>query len=152
MVKSYKGLLIPREVQKQQLLAKDYMATKLIKFHPNQRIFQVMDLLLIKKIGGGPVVNEFNEVVGMISETDCMKEVIRGKYHNMPIDTGMVSQYMSTNVVSISPEVSIFEVANLFLEKRMRRFPVIEFGKLVGQISQKDVIRAFKKLKSDTWW
>jgi predicted transcriptional regulator len=107
--------------------------------------------LLSKNISGAPVVNDQNELVGMISESDCMKEIIRGKYHNMPIDTGSVSSYMTKEVVYIVPALNIFEVAQMFLERKLRRFPVVYMGKLVGQISQKDVIRAFKKVRSSTW-
>jgi predicted transcriptional regulator len=151
MVKSYRGLEMPKEVDKQQLLVSDYMATRLIKFKPDQSIFEAMNLLLSKKISGAPVVNDQNELVGMISESDCMKEIIRGKYHNMPIDTGSVLSYMTKEVVFIAPDLNIFEVAQMFLERKLRRFPVVYKGKLVGQISQKDVIRAFKKVRSSTW-
>ena len=151
MVKNYRGIEVVKKVDKQQLLVKDYMATRLIKFKPDQSIFEAMNLLLSKKISGAPVVNDQNELVGMISESDCMKEVIRGKYHNMPIDTGSISSYMTEEVVYIAPDLNIFEVAQLFLEKELRRFPVVFKGKLVGQISQKDVIRAFKKVRSSTW-
>ena len=151
MVKSYRGIEVVKKVDKQQLLVKDYMATRLIKFKPDESIFDAMNLLLSKKISGAPVVNDQNELIGMISESDCMKEVIRGKYHNMPIDTGSISSYMTEEVVYIAPDLNIFEVAQLFLEKELRRFPVVYKGKLIGQISQKDVIRAFKKVRSSTW-
>ena len=151
MVKSYRGLEMPKLVDKQQLLVKDYMATRLIKFKPDQSIIEAMNLLLSKNISGAPVINDQNELVGMISESDCMKEIIRGKYHNMPIDTGSVSSYMTKEVVYIVPALNIFEVAQMFLERKLRRFPVVYMGKLVGQISQKDVIRAFKKVRSSTW-
>jgi predicted transcriptional regulator len=151
MVKSYRGLEMVKVVDKQQLLVKDYMATRLIKFKSDESIFEAMNLLLSKKISGAPVVNDQNELVGMISESDCMKEIIRGKYHNMPIDTGSISSYMTKEVVFIAPDLNIFEVAQMFLERKLRRFPVVYKGKLVGQISQKDVIRAFKKVRSSTW-
>ncbi|MFY0687271.1 MAG: CBS domain-containing protein [Cyclobacteriaceae bacterium] len=151
MVKSYRGLEIPRVEVPQAVHVQDYMATKLVTFHPDQPIFEVMDLLMKKKISGGPVVNESNELVGVISEGDCLKEIVKGKYHNIPIASGNVSDYMAKDVVTIAPDANVFEVANMFLEKRLRRFPVIKNGKLVGQISQKDVMRAFTKLKSSTW-
>ena len=58
---------------------------------------------------------------------------------------------MTTNVISILPETNVFEVADLFLEKKIRRFPVIKDGQLLGQISQRDVMKAVMKMKSATW-
>jgi predicted transcriptional regulator len=152
MVMSYKGAEAPKkETQPQQLQVKDYMARKLITFMPNQTMNEVVEALMKHRISGAPVVNEFHELVGVVSEGDCLKEVVRGKYHNMPIFSGLVEEYMAKNVITVTPDMNIFEVAKMFLEKRFRRFPVIEKGKLVGQISQKDVMRAVHRAKSATW-
>ena len=132
-------------------LVSDYLARKLITFKPDQSINEVIEVLLSKRISGAPVVNDDNELVGVISEGDCLKEVVKGKYDNIPILSGKVSEHMSHNVVSIPAETNIFEAANMFLDRRIRRFPVIKDGKLVGQISQKDVMKAVLKIKSSTW-
>ena len=58
---------------------------------------------------------------------------------------------MSKSVKTVNPEMNIFEVAQMFLNMKLRRFPVLKDGKLVGQISQKDVMRAVQKLKNATW-
>ena len=47
--------------------------------------------------------------------------------------------------------MNIFDFAKKFLKSKRRRFPIIEKGKLVGQISQKDVLKAAIKLKGNTW-
>ncbi len=129
----------------------DYMSKKLITFSPDQHMDEVIQTLLKNRISGGPVVNESGEIIGVISEGDCMKEVVKGKYNNMPHLSGKVSDFMSTNVISTTPETSIFDMAKKFLELRIRRFPVVEMGKLVGQISQKDIMRAVHRMKSSTW-
>lgn len=153
MVKSFQGIKQeePKKAKLQSISVRDYMSTQLITFTENQSIFEVIEALLSNKISGGPVVNEQNELIGVISEGDCLKEVVKGKYHNMPILTGKVKEHMATNVVSISPDTNIFDAADMFLNKRLRRFPVIENGRLIGQISQKDVMDAVKNLKSATW-
>ena len=127
------------------------MTSKLITFHPDQSMDEVIETLLKNKISGGPVVNDNGELVGVISEGDCMKEVVKGKYDNMPALSGKVSDHMSSNVISISPEMNIFDAADEFLTKRIRRFPVVNMGKLMGQISQKDIMRAVHSMKSATW-
>ncbi|MFT6866313.1 MAG: CBS domain-containing protein [Cyclobacteriaceae bacterium] len=153
MVKSYKGVQVEKSksADTQSVTVSDYMSTKLITFRSDQHMDEVIKSLLKNRISGGPVVNEDGELIGVISEGDCMKEVVRGKYNNMPNLTGKVSDHMSTNVISISPETNIFDAADKFLMMRIRRFPVVSFGKLIGQISQKDIMRAVHNLKSTTW-
>jgi CBS domain-containing protein len=58
---------------------------------------------------------------------------------------------MTKNVITLKPDLSLFDAAQLFLDKKIRRFPVMKEGKLVGQLSLSDVIRAFPKLKDTTW-
>lgn len=151
MVMSYRGAEAPKTQEVQALKVEDYMARKLITFKPDQAMHDVVDALMKHKISGGPVVNGDGELVGVISEGDCLKEVVKGKYDNMPIFTGLVAEYMAKNVVTVSPDLNIFEAAKMFLEKRLRRFPVIKDGKLIGQISQKDVMKAVLNTKSSTW-
>lgn len=151
MVMSYRGAEMPKTSVSFTLKIEDYMARKLITFHPDQPMGEVVDALMKNKISGGPVINEDGELVGVISEGDCLKEVVKGKYDNMPIFTGSVKEYMAQNVVTVLPDLNIFEAAKMFLEKKLRRFPVVKDGKLIGQISQKDVMKAVLSVKSSTW-
>lgn len=151
MVMSYRGAEAPKTQESQALKVEDYMARKLITFNPNQPMHEVVDALMKHKISGGPVVNDQGELVGVISEGDCLKEVVKGKYDNMPIFTGLVEEHMAKNVITVDPNLNIFEAAKMFLEKRLRRFPVVYEGKLIGQISQKDVMKAVLNAKSSTW-
>ncbi|PTB91278.1 inosine-5-monophosphate dehydrogenase, partial [Marivirga lumbricoides] len=122
-----------------------------ITFKEYQPINEVMELLLKNKISGGPVCNEDNEIIGIISEGDCLKEIVRGKYNNTPKLPGLVKDHMATNIISIPPETNIFEAANMFLRMRFRRFPVIKEEKLIGQISQRDIMRAVQSMKEVNW-
>ncbi len=144
MVKNYRGVeraKPPKTIEKPVTVG-DYMTRRLATFRPEQTMDQVVDVLLAKKISGGPVVDENNNLVGVISEGDCLKQVVKGKYNNMPTLSGQVRDYMATEVKFVAPDLNIFEVAQMFLNLRLRRFPVLKDGKLVGQISQKDVMRA----------
>ncbi len=127
-----------------------YMTKKPITFRPDQSIHDVIRVLVRKKISGAPVVNPQGELVGMISEKDCLKVMVDSVYHNLP--AGKVSEYMSHTVTSISHEKSIVEVASAFLKVSFKRFPVVDRdGKLVGQISRSDVLRAVKDMQGTTW-
>ena len=153
MVKSYRGVIEIKSKKKevQRVNVEDYMSRRLVTFKPDQTMEHVIEILLAKRISGGPVVDDENNLVGVISEGDCLKEVVRGKYNNSPNLAGYVGDHMATNVKTVTPEMNIFDLAGMFLEMRFRRFPVLQDGKLIGQISQKDVMRAVQKLKNTTW-
>ena len=153
MVKSYRG--VERAKEKKTIVrpvtVEDYMTRRLVTFRPDQTMDQVLDLLLAKNISGGPVIDENNNLIGIISEGDCLKEVVKGKYNNVPTLSGYVRDYMATDVKSVSPDLNIFELAQMFLNMRLRRFPVMKDGRLLGQISQKDVMRAMIKLHNESY-
>lgn len=153
MVKSYKGVEKVKEKKSvmPQVTVEDYMTRRLVTFSPNQTMDNVLDTLLKKKISGGPVIDKNNNLVGVISEGDCLKEVVKGKYNNVPTLSGLVKDHMATDIKSVSPEMSIFDLAQMFLNLRLRRFPVLKNGKLIGQISQKDVMRAMIKLHHESY-
>lgn len=153
MVKSFQGVRVvePKKSPLDQILVKDYMSTNLITFRPDDSIDQVLEVLTKKKISGAPVLDDSGALVGIISEVDCLKEIIKGKYTNTPKFPGKVSEHMTENVITMSPDLSLFDAAQKFLELKIRRFPVMKDGRLVGQISLSDIIRAFPKLKQTTW-
>jgi predicted transcriptional regulator len=130
---------------------KDYMATKLICYHPEQGIYEVIDSMLKHKISGAPVLDDAGTLVGIISEQDCLKEVIDVSYHNLPTSEAKVKNYMTKDVQTIDASKDVLEVAQAFLNSNYRRFPVIENGRLVGQVSRRDILRAAQNMKSATW-
>lgn len=136
----------------EQILVSDYMTTKLITFKPEQSVQEVIETLIKNRISGGPVVNEKNELIGIISEGDCIKHISESKYYNMPMDRShSVENNMITEVETIDKDMNIFDAANKFISSRRRRFPIVENGKLIGQISQKDVLKAALKMKGNRW-
>lgn len=151
-IKSFQGA---RKYQKSEenvpLKVSDYMTRKLITFRPEQSVEEVIDALIKNKISGGPVVNEKNELVGIISEGDCIKHISDSRYYNMPLEKNRVEHSMVKGVKTIDGNMNIFDAANKFLNEKRRRFPIVENGKLVGQISQKDILKATIKLKSQNW-
>ena len=133
------------------LTVSDYMTTNLITFTPDQPIEVVMQSLIKHRISGGPVVNEKNELIGIISEGDCIKQISESRYYNMPMQDQTIAKHMVSNVETIDGNMNIFDAATKFLEAKRRRFPIVENGKLVGQISQKDVLKAAMQLKGQNW-
>lgn len=133
------------------LKVSDYMTRNLITFTPNQSIESVMQAIIKHRISGGPVVNEKNELIGVISEGDCIKQISESRYYNMPMQDKTIEKHMAVNVETIDGNMNIFDAANKFLNAKRRRFPIVENGKLVGQISQKDILKAAMQLKGQNW-
>ncbi len=124
-------------------LVTDYMTKKLITFKPETAIMDVINTLLSNKITGAPVLNDKKDVVGLIDDKDCLKVLFDGAYHNLPIDNRTVSNYMSNVMRTVSVHADIYEVASIFLNSVYKRLLVVDdFGKLVGQISRRDILRA----------
>jgi CBS domain-containing protein len=152
MVKSYQAPKKKRPKFKNQATqVKDFMTKKLITFSPDDSMGQVLHTLVKHGFSGGPVVNDEGELVGIVSEGDCVKQVVRGKYTNTPELNGIVSEYMTPDPITVSSNENIIDVAQKFLKLRLRRFPVVDNGKLVGQISQYDVMVAVDSLRNETW-
>ncbi len=135
----------------------NYMATSLITFKPDTPILHAINTFLKKGISGSPVVNDANELVGMLSEADCLKLLVDDMYNKEPGQAGVVSAYMSTQIQTIGADKTIFDAAYLFLHKGLKRLPVMDQGRLVGQVSRVDILRAIrdldirKELVPDSW-
>ncbi|AZQ43410.1 CBS domain-containing protein [Nonlabens ponticola] len=151
-IKSFMGRRSEQKTDTREAIrVKDYMKRKLITFKPDQNINAVMETLLKQRITGGPVVDDQDNLVGIISDTDLMQVIGDSRYHNLPVGDRTVSDYMSKEVATIDAEADIFDAAGRFLKSGHRRFPVTEQGKLIGQISRMDVIIAATNLKKDHW-
>jgi predicted transcriptional regulator len=151
-IKSFQGRRAePEKLKSLPILVEDYMTRKLITFHKDQLAVEVIEALIKNKISGAPVVNERNELVGIISDGDCMKLISESRYYNMPIGDMKIEQFMETEVPTIDKKANIFDCASLFHKHNCRRFPILENGKLIGQISRKDVLCAAMKLRGQNW-
>lgn len=126
------------------VLVKDYMSGQLVTFSPDTDVLDVIHELLRHRIAGAPVVDDHGQLVGMISEFDCMQVVLTAAYHGEP--GGPVSALMVTDVETVDAEMNIIDLAELFIATRFRRFPVLTDNRLVGQISRRDVLRALGEI------
>lgn len=126
----------------------DYMSVNPVTFSADTDIFDAIHVLLQYKVSGGTVLNENNEVVGVISELDCLKAILNtGYYHE---GGGTVGDFMSTGDIEyMDLHTSLIDAAQILLTKRHRRMPVVEHGKFVGQISARSVLQAFKDSMAD---
>ena len=123
---------------------RDYMSAALITFTPDMDILAAINQLIEKRISGAPVVDRQGNLVGVLSEKDCLRVALHASYHGE--STGTVAEYMHGEVKTVDAEANIADVAAMFLRDDYRRYPVIQDNRLVGQISRRDVLRALEAL------
>ena len=127
-------------------VVRDYMIprSQLHVVSPELPIMSALDILLGRRVSGSPVVDPItDELVGILSEKDCLKLVATGQDHDLP--TGFVRDYMTVNVFTIPPKMDIYYAAGLFMKHDYRRFPVVEDKRLLGQVSRRDIMRACRQ-------
>ena len=121
---------------------KDFMSKDPVTFGPETAIYDAVHTLLQNKITGATVLNEDGSLAGVVSEMDLLKALEEISYYNQ--GDGRVGDYMNTDVVVIDEDMNIYDVANRLLELKIRRLPVVEDGKFVGQISCRSILQAMK--------
>ncbi|MGH1485429.1 MAG: CBS domain-containing protein [Cellvibrionaceae bacterium] len=101
---------------------------------------EAVELLLNKNIIGVPVIDNDNNLVGYLSEQDCIEEMLNDAFYCE--EPGAVSKVMQKDVMSVKPNTSIVELAQTIIKNKPKNYPVIDDGKLVGLISRTDVLKA----------
>jgi CBS domain-containing protein len=84
---------------------------------------------------GSLLVMDGEDLVGIVTERDILKAVATG----MAVDDTRISQVMSKDLVTVGPGTSLREAAKVMAERWIRHLPVLDNGKLVGVISQRDL-------------
>ncbi len=122
---------------------KDYMLTHPVSVNVDSDMGEAIRLIIDNKISGLCVVDDHTHLVGILSELDCLRAMLSASYNEGGI--GMVREYMaSDNLVVANPHEDITNVAQDMLRKNKRRRPVVEDGKLVGQITCRQLLTAVK--------
>jgi len=120
--------------------ARDYMTRELTVLSPEQHVAEAMRLMLTRRVSGAPVVDAHGNLVGVLTQRDCLSVVFRTSYHGEI--AGRVAEFMTADPETIPAELPLVEVIERFYHSPHRRFPVMEGNRLVGQISRRDVLQA----------
>ena len=135
------------EVQR-VLTAKEIMATSLITLSPEMSIFKAIRVLVGHEISGAPVVDSEGAMVGVLSELDCLRMLSSDEFYaGQQEEAGTVKHFMTGAGQSIPPHLGIYAVAHYFLTQPIRRLPVVEDGRLVGQVSRRDALRGIEVMR-----
>ena len=126
-------------------LVSDFMARDLVTLRADMEINSAMHILLDRHISGAPVLDEDGVLVGILTKRDCLKAALDASYYR---DWGgQVATYMTHPVTTIAASMDIIAATTRFIELPYRRFPVMDNGQLVGQLSRTDALRAM----ADQW-
>jgi CBS domain-containing protein len=138
----------------------DVMVRDVVTVHPYTEIAEAVKLLAEHDVSALPVVDGEGKLLGILSEADLMHRVEIGTEKRRPwwqeAVTGAgtlaeefakshgkkVGEIMTSEVVAVSEETPLSEIATLFERKRIKRVPVTEGGKLVGVVSRSNLIQA----------
>ncbi len=130
--------------------ARDIMTRRLVTLRPEIRAVEAADTLLKHDISGAPVVDDDENLLGLLSEYDCLRAIAAAEYEFDRRDAVVtVEELMTTTVHTIPPEMDLFAIAHEFVNIRVRRFPVVEEGRLIGQVSRRDTLRAAYELRQE---
>ena len=115
------------------------MVTDLITVDPRMDVFEAIGYLLKQRISGAPVVDKDRNFLGVFSEKTSMRVLVDAAYEQIP--SAEVSAFANTDFGRvISEETDLLDCAQIFIDTPYRRLPVLRDGKLVGQISRRDVL------------
>ena len=126
-------------------VARDIMVRDLVTLAPHMDLFDAIDLLLRHEISGAPVVDENKRLLGVFTEKDCLRVLVNAAYEQLP--TTRIDAFLETDCQTIDEDADLLTIAQLFLSKPFRRLPVVTDGKLVGQISRRDVLKAVNSVE-----
>ena len=124
---------------------KDYMLHDPVKVRADVDVFEAIHMILLHKVSGVCVVDENDHLIGVLSEMDCLNAILSAVY-NESLYAGPVKQFMTAETISVGMSDNIVDVASDMLRHKQRRRPVVDDeGKLVGQVSCRQILRAVKE-------
>lgn len=101
---------------------------------------EVVDTLLKNGVMGLPVLDEADRVVGFVSEQDCIHSMLVSSYHCEGAPN--VDDVMHNEVLSVTAEQNIVDLAQNMGKNKPKLYPVIDDGKLIGLITRSAILSA----------
>lgn len=137
--------------------AKDIMTTPVVTVPSDMPVKQVAAILVDRGISAVPVVNEAEELVGIVSEADLVPletspdprrriSPTRWRRYRVPRTAG---DAMTHDVVTLPEDADVSEAATLMLERRVKRIPIVAERRVVGIVSRRDVLKVLARTDSE---
>ncbi len=122
------------------VVAKDVMKSGLLTVGTSTPVYEAMEILATKNVTGLPVVDEYMNMLGIISEKDMLKLL-----YDPNAKPGLVEEYMTAGVIGFEQGTSLFDICDCLINNSFRRVPILDCGKLVGIISRTDIMAYIMK-------
>jgi CBS domain-containing protein len=136
-----------------KICTKDLMTKGIISISPSERLVHARRVSMDSNVGRLPVIDD-EDLVGMITSKDLMRAFIDfrkkvpEKYQKSHIKEVLVEDIMSTNPTVVSNDTPISEVAEIMIDTGYNGLPVVENDKVIGIITQTDILRLIAKLEA----
>ena len=125
----------------ESLKVSDYMNKHPVKFSEDMSVAEAVEKLLDNHQTGGPVVDSKNQLVGFLSEQDCLGQMVESSYYREQV--ALVKNVMQKEAISIKPYSSVIELAQMMLREKPKIYPVVDDdGRLLRSISRANVLQA----------
>lgn len=137
----------------EKITVKEIMSKDLTVVSPTERLVHARRQMLESHVGRLPVVED-ESLAGMVTSKDLMRAFIDfrkkvpEKYQKSQIKEVLVEDIMSSNPTFTSKDATIADVARVMIETGYNGLPVVEEDKVVGIITQTDILRLIEKLES----
>jgi CBS domain-containing protein len=140
--------------------AREVMSDGVFSVLETATVFEAAELLINARVSAMPVVNEQDEIVGIVSEADLIRRAEIGTEHHkswlqrlLADDATRAREYilshsphvrdvMTRSVVTVDADASLGDVAEKMLKHSVKRIPVVEDGRMIGIVSRADLLRA----------
>lgn len=122
----------------------DIMTNASVTESPSDSLRSAADTMWRQQTGS-LLVMDGDDLVGIITERDVMKAVGQGR----PADSTPVSDVMTRDVLTITPDTTAHEAARHMAARWIRHLPVVDSGRVVGVVSQRDLVGVFAALVPD---
>ena len=123
----------------------EIMTTNIISVAPYSLIEDALATMIQNSISGLPVLDDNDELVGVISEFDLLVLLVERPEDYSPV--AMVSDFMTPQVKVIKEDTTLEQVVDIFRTTSLRRLPVVRGRKLVGIVSRRDLVRVIHKVR-----
>lgn len=123
---------------------RQYMGSQPVTVKQDMNISEAAQTIVANKVSGVAVVDDEDNLVGMLSELDCLKSIVNSVYADGNSGAALVKDVMTREVEVNHPHDDIVDVAASMLDHKHRRRPIIADGKLVGQITCRQILKAVK--------
>lgn len=141
---------MPSEKSDTVLKARDVMTRSVVTIRPNATVLEAVRVLVSRNISGVPVTDEMGQLLGVLSEHDCLRVLGSGAYDGEHVHfTQEVSDLMTVECQTVTPDRDVYSIASLFLDERIRRAPVLEGGKVVGLVSRRDLLLGIAQMRGE---